>query len=235
MSKDKDALIAYWSKENLLLREKGYFDYASRRMFKRYLPDLTDKMILDVGCGQGMMMEYFSERGNKVIGIDITSHSVSFNALRGLTAIEADARNIPFAEDTFDLVYSLGVIEHFSGTEQALKEQVRVCKPGGIVVAVVPNLITPYCLASILFELLTRREHKLLVTYGKPFSRKKLSKMFEIAGCDRIMVEPYYGSAFLRVLFNKLYARIIDFFEDSYLSKYSGLVVWGLGYKRSDL
>jgi len=235
MPKNKEDLIEYWSKENLLLRDKGYFDYASRKMFKHYLPDLTGKMILDVGCGQGMMMEYFAEYGNSVIGIDITPQSVGFSASRGLAVIEADARSIPFLDNTFDLVYSLGVIEHFSGTKQALKEQVRVCKPGGIVVAVVPNLITPYCLASICFELLTRREHKLIVTYGKPFSRKRLSKMFKTSGCDRIMVESYYGSAFLRVLFNNLHPRVIDFFEHSFLSKYFGLVLWGMGYKRSDL
>ena len=234
MSKDKDALVAYWSKENLTLREKGYFGYASRRMFERYLPGFIDNMILDVGCGQGMMMEHFSRNGNNVVGIDITPQSVGFNAAKGLTVIEADARDIPLTDNTFDLVYSLGVIEHFSGTEHALNEQVRVCKPGGIVVAVVPNLITPYCPAGILYELLTKREHKILVTYGKAFSKKQLLKLFEIAGCEHIHVEPYYGSAFLRVLFNKINTMLIDFFEDSFLSKYSGLVLWGMGYKGSD-
>lgn len=234
MPQDKDALVAYWSKENLSLKEKGYFDYASRKMFDRYLPHLSNKMILDVGCGHGMMMEYFSENGNNIFGIDITAQSVRFNSVRGLTVIEADARDIPFADDTFDLVYSLGVIEHFSGTEQALTEQVRVCKSGGIVVAVVPNLITPYCVAGILFELLTRRNHDLLVTYGKAFSKKQLMKIFENAGCEHVRIESYYGSAFLRVLFNKLHIKLSDFFEDSFVSKYFGLVLWGMGLKRSD-
>ena len=234
MPEEKSALVAYWSRENRLLREKGLFDYTSRKMFNRYLPGLTDKMVLDVGCGQGMMMEFLAGSGNTAFGMDITTQSVRSNKTRGLVAIEADARHIPFADKTFDLVYSLGVIEHFSGTEKAFQEQVRVCKPGGTVVAVVPNLITPYCVAGLFFNRFTRREHKLLVTYGKTFSKKQLMKIFQAADCEQVRIEPYYGSAFLRVFFNTPPIRFVDFIEDSFISKYFGLVLWGMGHKRSD-
>ena len=201
-------------------------------MFEQHLPHMTVKTILDVGCGHGMMLERLSGHGNKVFGIDITPESLRYDKARGLMVAEADARNLPFLSNSFDLVYSLGVIEHFSGTEQALREQVRVCRPGGIIIVVVPNLLTPYYLPGILFEIIARRGHNLLVTYGKPYSNRQLSKMLERAGCDNVFVEPYYGSAFLYVFMKKLNHRLVDFFERSFLSKYCGLVLWGMGCKR---
>jgi ubiquinone/menaquinone biosynthesis C-methylase UbiE len=230
-----DDLVAFWSKENLLLKEKGYFDRASRIMFDKFLPGLNNKEILDVGCGLGMMMEYFSKQGNEVVGIDIAPRVVKENRRRGLTVVEADARNLPFVDESFDLVYSLGVIEHFEETQQALQEQVRTCKPGGVVVAVVPFLSTPYCWAGILYHRIFTKEHPLVVTYGKPFSKRQLLQKMEAAGCERVIVQPYYGSAFLSALTNRLHATWLDSVETSFVSKYFGLVLWGMGYKRKDI
>jgi ubiquinone/menaquinone biosynthesis C-methylase UbiE len=234
MPPSMDDLVAFWSKENTLLKERGYFDRASRKMFEKFLPGLTNKKILDVGCGLGMMMEYFSAQGNDVVGIDIAPRVVQNSGRRGLTVIEADARNIPFVDESFDLVYSLGVIEHVEETKHALKEQVRTCKPGGIVVAVVPFLLTPYCLAGILYYRIFRRDHPLVVTYGKPFSKQQLLRKMEAAGCKRVIIEPYYGSAFLRALPNRLQSTLVDNIESSFVSKHFGLVIWGMGYKRKD-
>lgn len=224
--------IRYWSKENILQKQKGYFDYASRRMFDRLLPDIANRTVLDVGCGLGMMMDYFLSRGNRVFGIDITPESVRENKNRGLKCLESDARHLPFGDNVFDLVYSLGVIEHVPEIELALQEKVRVVKPGGTIVAVVPYSDTPYFLGSILFEFLTRAKFDLRLTYGQAFSRNKLKNMLETAGCENVQVYPYYGSAFLRVLFNRLYPNIVDRIEDSCFSKSFGLVVWGMGCKR---
>lgn len=229
---DNERLIKYWTKENLIQHKKGYFNYVTRKMFKKYLPDLNQKKILDVGCGMGMSMDYFSRHGAIVKGIDITRDSVKYVNQNRLNAIEADARYIPFKDNTFDIVYSIGVLEHFMQTKAALKEQVRVCKRGGIVIAVVPNLFTPFCVGGILFEFLSLRfKHGILTTYGRPFSRVKLENMFRALGCRDVFVQPYYGSVFLRLLFNKIYKGLTDMIEDSFLSKTFGLVLWGMGYK----
>lgn len=232
MSVSRESLIAYWSEENKALKAKGYFDYASQRMFAKFLPDFRGKTVLDVGCGLGMMMERFSREGNRVLGIDITPQVLKEFSKEEFFVQEADARDIPFQDNTFDLVYSLGVIEHFDETQQALEEQVRVCKPGGWVVAVVPYAHTPYYWASVVFERLTRPEHDLQVTYGRAFSKGEFRSMFEKANCEDIGIQPYYGSAFMRVLFNQIHGRWVDFIEDSFLSSWFGLVVWGIGRKK---
>ena len=194
--------------------------------------NFRNKWILDVGCGLGMTMDYFISKKNRVLGIDITPQSVKENRNRGLDVLEADARHLSFQDNLFDLVYSLGVIEHFSETELALKEKVRVCKPGGVVVAVVPYLYTPYYLGGIIFEFLTRTKYDFRTTYGKVFSKMDFREMLERAGCENVQVYPYYGAPFLRVIFNKVHSGLVDFIEDSVISKKFGLVIWGMGYKR---
>lgn len=228
---DKDRLTAYWTKENVIQRKKGYFDYATRKMFDRFLKDLSGKTVLDVGCGTGLSMDYFRERGAVIKGIDITYSSIGYVREMGLSAVQADARHLPYKDNSFDIVYSIGVIEHFNETQGALEEQARVCKPGGIVIAVVPNLWTPYSIATILFEFVSgRARHGLMATYGKPFSGNGFKKMFEKAGCMDIDIEPYYGSAILRFFFGKVHPRLTDALEGSFLSRI-GLVLWGWGRK----
>lgn len=231
MTNDKDKLVAYWTKENIVQRQKGYFDYATRKMFDKFLTNLAGKKILDVGCGTGLSMEYFRGRGADVRGIDITYSSIEYVNDMGLPALQADARRLPYKDNSFDIVYSIGVIEHFNETEDALKEQSRVCKPGGIVIAVVPNLWTPYSAATILFEFLSgRARHGIITTYGRPFGKKRFTEMFKRAGCRDVDVEPYYGSAILRFFFKKVHRRLTDLLERSVLSK-AGLVLWGWGRK----
>lgn len=230
---DKERLVKYWTEENLVQREKGYFDYATRKMFDRYLEGLRGRKILDVGCGTGLSMEYFCDKGADVRGVDITFTSVKYAHTKGLKSIGADARYLPYRDNSFDIVYSIGVIEHFKETEKALAEQVRVCRPGGTVIAVVPYLWTPYCAATILFEYLSgRAKHGIITTYGQPFSSGRFSAMFEICGCRDVKVHPYYGSAFMRLLFDKIYERPTDIIEKSFLSGWFGLVLWGIGYKK---
>ena len=93
MVNDRKKLVEYWTDENVVQREKGYFDYATRKMFDRYLPDVKDKKVLDVGCGTGLSMEYFRDREAVVIGVDITFSSVQYAVSKKLQAIEADARS----------------------------------------------------------------------------------------------------------------------------------------------
>lgn len=69
-------------------------------------------------------------------GADITENA----KLSGTLAVIGDARKLPFPDNTFDLVYSLGVIEHFPETSSAVNEHARVVKNGGHVLITTPHL-----------------------------------------------------------------------------------------------
>ena len=55
-----------------------------------------------------------------------------------------DCRHVPYQDNTFDAIYSMGTIEHFDETEAAVREMWRVLKPGGRAIVGVPNRLDPF-------------------------------------------------------------------------------------------
>lgn len=94
--------------------------------------------ILEVGVGKGRMVSILRENGiyAEFYGADITENA----KLSGTHAVIGDARKLPFPDNTFDLAYSLGVIEHFPETSSAVAEHARVVKKGGRVLITTPHL-----------------------------------------------------------------------------------------------
>ena len=96
-----------------------------------------DRDVLEVGCGLGTDAVNFARHGARYTGVDLTEASIELVrgrfGLEGLTAElrTADAENLPFANECFDLVYSHGVLHHTPDTQRAINEVHRVLKPGG--------------------------------------------------------------------------------------------------------
>lgn len=95
------------------------------------------KQVLEIGVGLGSDLIRFARAGAEVTGIDLTEHAVQLVRrrleLEGLdgNVQAADAENLPFTDASFDLVYSWGVLHHTPDTERAVREAIRVVRPGG--------------------------------------------------------------------------------------------------------
>jgi ubiquinone/menaquinone biosynthesis C-methylase UbiE len=93
--------------------------------------------VLDIGGGLGTDLSMFARHGAIVTDVDLSAghleHAKENFRLRGLTGefVHHDAEHLPFADNTFDVVYSNGVIHHTPNTLQVVKEIRRVLKPGG--------------------------------------------------------------------------------------------------------
>ncbi len=93
--------------------------------------------VLEIGCGLGTDGAQFALAGADYTGVDLTEAAIElaqkrfelFN-LPG-TFRTSDAENLDFADASFDLVYSHGVLHHTPDTERAVREVHRVLKPGG--------------------------------------------------------------------------------------------------------
>jgi ubiquinone/menaquinone biosynthesis C-methylase UbiE len=95
------------------------------------------KLILEVGCGIGTDLRQFALNGAHVVGIDLTPNGIAM-AKRGFELfglkgnfVVADAEALPFSSDSFDMVYSNGVIHHTPDTAATVREIHRVVRPGG--------------------------------------------------------------------------------------------------------
>ena len=141
-----------------------YFDEMDRARYalEYYIPDFAEferwrgTKVLEVGFGQGTDMVRFARAGALYTGIDLTGigHEIARKRLEvcGVAAAlhVGDAENLPFDDDSFDLVYSFGVIHHTPDTPKAAKELIRVCKPGGQVRAMIYNRRSLFALQAYL-------------------------------------------------------------------------------------
>ena len=110
-------------------------------------PDLQERIyglsraaglrVLDYGCGNGYVLQQFARHGAEVHGVDLTARAVELSrarfAVRGLegTFTQGDGRTIPYPDDSFDIVTSMGVLHHIPDPRPVLAEIRRVLKPGG--------------------------------------------------------------------------------------------------------
>lgn len=93
---------------------------------------------LDIGCGTGATMDHLRKFG-EVQGIDLALIPLSFSRRRGHErTMCASATELPFADDTFDLITALDVIEHLDDDVAGLSEIRRTLKPGASAVIYVP-------------------------------------------------------------------------------------------------
>jgi SAM-dependent methyltransferase len=103
--------------------------------------------VLETGCGSGGVTLELAKRGAHATLLDISAASIRVGAKRFARAdtrgvfVQGDLFALPFRDDSFDCVWNAGVIEHFLLDQQrlALSEMVRVCRPGGRVVVLVPS------------------------------------------------------------------------------------------------
>jgi SAM-dependent methyltransferase len=98
--------------------------------------DFKGKLVLDVGCGMGRFAEVATRWGARVIGVDLSAAAeVAAKNLseRDFVAFQADVFALPFLPETFDCIYSMGVLHHTPDCEQAVKVLPQYLKPGGII------------------------------------------------------------------------------------------------------
>jgi len=124
------------------------------------------KKILEVGCGLGTDLLQFARGGADVYAIDLTEKAarlarkrLKLYGLKGNISI-SDSETLPFKSDSFDLVYSWGVIHHTPDTASAAREILRVCKPGGQVLVMLYHRRSLLAFQAWLFYALLR---------GRPF------------------------------------------------------------------
>jgi SAM-dependent methyltransferase len=136
----------------------------SERAFRRrtgFQPeDLAGKLVLDVGCGMGRFAEVATRWGAHVVGIDLSlaCEAAARNlAERPATIFQADVFKLPFAPESFDYIYSIGVLHHTPNCEQAFKVLPKLLKRGGRIAIWLYSAYNPWYRMSDYYRNWTRR------------------------------------------------------------------------------
>ncbi len=107
----------------------------------KFFGNLTDKRVLDVGCGKGRFARILHERNPEaeVWGLDISEEMLRY-VPAGIHTRAGSMTELPFADSTFDCAYATESLEHAVDTERAVAEICRVVKPGGRLMIIDKNV-----------------------------------------------------------------------------------------------
>ena len=129
------------------LGTREFFDAVERNRYTDYAPWMPQLMgfdqfsgasLLEIGCGMGTDLLQFARGGALCTGVDLTPRSVQIARHRFATYGQkgsfmiSDAEKLPFKANSFEVVYSNGVLHHTPDTQCAIDEVHRVLCPGGV-------------------------------------------------------------------------------------------------------
>ena len=216
---------------------RPFFEALERNRYQgeQFIPDLVqferwkDRTVLEIGCGAGVDLVRFARSGARIIGVDLSVHSLRLASrwlsLNGLpaTVLQSDAETLPFKENSFDLIYSWGVLHHTPDTSRAIREAIRVCKPGGDLLVMLYNRRSLVALQVWLrFGLFRGRPfadlRRLLAQHmespgTRAFTREEAGRLF--SGMKEIHVQPVVTRFDLRLGQRRFLPKFLHHFVPS--------------------
>jgi ubiquinone/menaquinone biosynthesis C-methylase UbiE len=142
-----------FTKEFYIEIDRRFFSQAERFLPSRRIPfdrlidfnSLVGKAVLEIGVGSGSHAQLLAQHSGTFVGIDVTEYAIhsTQNRLKCFTlpgqVLRMDAEQMAFRDDSFDFIWTWGVIHHSSDTSKVLSEMYRVLRPGGTAVVMIYN------------------------------------------------------------------------------------------------
>jgi SAM-dependent methyltransferase len=180
---------------------------------------LTSGSVLEVGAQSGLDAEYLADKGFQVKTVDYNPEAIRLlHQRRGLEVVMADGLSLPFSDESFDLVYSQGLIEHFRKPDLGLlvDEQKRVTKTDGYVLIDVPNT---FSLNTIPKQVLIAMG-KWIVPWETQYTARQLRTLGEQHGLEFVKLyswgyDKFIGERMERIL-SRYFGESFRRFEDNY-------------------
>ena len=219
-----------------------------RRLFVKgglKIDELKEKKIIDVGCGSGRFTIALAQMGVKeIVGVDLGESGIKIGEefarklnLKNIKFIKNDILSLPFDDESFDFVFSKGVLHHTGNLEKGLDEYHRVMKKGGI------GYLYLYGSGGIFWN-----SRKKMREVMKDIPMQYTQKVLEIIGMPNkryvfvdswyVPIEEYVDRKWLENYLSKKYSKIlrVDDTGDININSMSNLQyskeIWGDGELR---
>lgn len=208
---DRDACGSHYVKDAKPGTLEWYLEAEAYR-YGVYAPWMPEHMefykhegekVLEIGAGMGTDLAQFALGGASVTDLDLSlghlDHARTNFHLRGLKGefVQGDGETLPFPDNTFDVVYSNGVIHHTPNTSSVIREIRRVLKPGGKAIVMVYAEHSLHYWRQLVYELGLKKGMLRQVSIGEI-----MSQHVEISAHDSRPLVKVYTAARLRRMFN---------------------------------
>ncbi len=170
--------------------------------------------VLDICCGSGMISEYYAKKGAKVTGTDLSFECIERAKIRsqryGFSAKfqGADSENLPFPDNSFDIVSVHDGLHHLNNPKKAVKEMARLVNKGVIIIEPAKALITS---ASILLGISKEYEE---TDFVYRFKKDELASWLKEFGIKKVLIKryimyyPHQPGRFFRIFDNRIFFYI---------------------------
>lgn len=119
-------------------RDAGYHALVDRLEASMVIEQVEERArrgdavrVLEVGCGTGLLLDRVAPIASRAVGVDLSAGMIAKARDRGHEVVRGSATALPFADASFDIVYSFKVLAHVPAIDRALAEIARVTRPGG--------------------------------------------------------------------------------------------------------
>ncbi len=175
------------------------YHYHLPPLFNRVALSCPGAKLLEIGCGMGDDSAQWAKRGMQVTALDLTQPAIDCTSLRfakcGLEGefVLGNGEDLDFADNTFDVVYSFGVLHHSPDTAKAIQEAHRVLKPDG------RAIIMLYHRRSLNFLVHRILDYPFDGSKGEPcpvehaYTKKQVLEMFRGYRQKSVQVEYLFG------------------------------------------
>lgn len=160
----------------------------------RMIREISDGVILDVGCDGGTLTRHFTRYGT-VFGLDISKGFVYYGKSRysEIRFVRGDGQHLPFKEEAFNVVLCLETLEHIPNAQIAIREAHRVLKEGGLYIVEVQDE------SNIVWRLVWRAWQKIT---GKVWQQLHINEFNEAS--LNTALEPF----FQEIMFQRIHAGL---------------------------
>ena len=155
--------------------QTSYPEKLSKYLFDTF--EMKQNMkLLEVGCGRGDILKEFKKLGLFVEGVDIAEDATTLNPGIEIKICNVENTTLPYADNTFDILYSKSFIEHLYYPERYMVEAFRILKPNGLLLTLAPDWEANY---KIYFDDYTHRT---------PFTKYSLEDIYKIFNFNDVHV-----------------------------------------------
>ncbi|MDD2941477.1 MAG: bifunctional 2-polyprenyl-6-hydroxyphenol methylase/3-demethylubiquinol 3-O-methyltransferase UbiG [bacterium] len=124
----------WWDPASLAFRSLQSITVFRLEQLLSWVGDIEGKVVVDIGCGGGLMSVPLAQRGAQVTGFDLSEPSLAEarrHAPAGAVFIAADARSIPFPDNSADIVILADILDHIADYDVVFAEVARILRPDG--------------------------------------------------------------------------------------------------------